>query len=82
MAIEERWTILCDWIGERWSKLVLVEESWSIFDKRKDSLKEWLQASEQSLRKMERVPTEDPKELEQQALIITVGHFNFNFLKR
>ena len=72
MAIEERWTVLCSWIGERWEKLTNVEEAWSVFDQREMSLSEWLDSVEKSLRQMERVPTEDPKELELQALVITV----------
>ena len=77
MAIEERWTVLCSWIGERWEKLTNVEKVWNLFEMRRESLSEWLNSVEKSLRQMERVPTEDPKELEQQAIIITVRPITF-----
>eukprot|EP00094_Tigriopus_californicus_P012072 TCALIF_11665-PA protein Name:"Similar to DMD Dystrophin (Gallus gallus)" AED:0.11 eAED:0.12 QI:11/0.44/0.31/0.89/0.88/0.89/19/143/3398 len=71
MALGERWTVLCTWIEERWKFLTKVANTWKKVEKEQDILRAWLSRVEKSLRQMERSPTEDRLELEEQCRVIT-----------
>ena len=63
MAFEEKWTILNEWNGGRMQTLREVIAVWTRLEAERADLEGWMAATEEELKKMERSPTEEVKEL-------------------
>ena len=63
MAFEEKWTILNEWNGGRVQTLREVVAAWTRLEAERCDLERWMAATEEELKKMERSPTEEVKEL-------------------
>ena len=63
MAFEEKWTILNEWNDGRMQTLREVIAAWKRMEEERSDLEGWMAGTEQELKKMERSPTEEVKEL-------------------
>ncbi len=73
MAVEERWTVLCDCIENRRASLERLRGLWNALDATKCELSDFIGCAEKSLRQMERSPTEEKDVLVQQLGEIAVS---------
>lgn len=63
MAFEEKWTILNEWNDGRAQTLREVAGAWKRMEEERSDLEGWMAETEGELKKMERSPTEEVKEL-------------------
>ena len=63
MAFEEKWTILNEWNDTRMQTLREVMGAWNRMEEERADLEGWMAGTEEELKKMERSPTEEVKEL-------------------
>ena len=81
LALSERWDVCMAWIEGRFNTLCEVSVLWAEFNDERAILVVWLDSVEKALKSMERSPTQEHKQLEQQAKDIGVSNLLICYFK-